>query len=105
MLLFVFLCDNKGNYFKMLKRNLLLKIVIKWNLWVFFYFECIWIVNKVSGILCIMNVNIVNIYIINKNNVLVNFLKRLSLNCIYIERLLFVKENYIYDIFKVLFKE
>lgn len=102
MLLFVFLCDNKGNYFKMLKRNLLLKIVIKWNLLVFFYFKCIWIVNKVSGILCIMNVNIVNIYIINdfKNNYLVNFLKRLSLNCIYIERLLFVKENYIYNFLK-----
>lgn len=40
-----------------------------------------------------------------KNNHLVNPLKRLSLNCIHIERSLFAKENHIYDIFKVLFKE
>lgn len=52
-----------------------------------------------------MNVNTVNIHIINKNNVSVNLLKRLSLNCIHIERSLFAEENHIYDIFKVLFKE
>lgn len=54
-----------------------------------------------------MNVNTVNIHITNdfKNNHSVNPLKRLSLNCIHIERLLFAKENHIYDIFKVLFKE
>lgn len=54
-----------------------------------------------------MNVNTVNIHITNdfKNNHSVNPLKRLSLNCIHIERLLFAKENHIYDIFKILFKE
>lgn len=40
-----------------------------------------------------------------KNNHLVNPLKRLSLNCFHIERSLFAKENHIYDIFKILFKE
>lgn len=54
-----------------------------------------------------MNVNTVNIHITNdfKNNHSVNPLKRLSLNCIHIERSLFAKENHIYDIFKILFKE
>lgn len=52
-----------------------------------------------------MNVNTVNIHITNKNNDSVNPLKRLSLNCIHIERSLFAKENHINDIFKVLFKE
>lgn len=52
-----------------------------------------------------MNVNTVNIHITNKNNDSVNPLKRLSLNCIHIERSLFAEENHIYDIFKVLFKE
>lgn len=74
-------------------------------MWVFFYFKCIRIDNKASGILRIMNVNTVNIHITNKNNDSVNPLKRLSLNCIHIERSLFAKENHIYDIFKVLFKE
>lgn len=98
--------DNKGNYFKMLKRNSLLKIVIKWNLWGFFYFKCIRIVNKASGILRIMNVNTVNIHITNdfKNNHSVNPLKRLSLNCIHIERSLFAKENHIYDFLKYYLK-
>lgn len=74
-------------------------------MWGFFYFKCIRIVNKASGILRIMNVNTVNIHITNKNNDSVNPLKRLSLDCIHIERSLFAKENHIYDIFKVLFKE
>lgn len=52
-----------------------------------------------------MNVNTVNIHITNKNNVSVNPLKRLSLNCIHIKRSLFAEENHIYDILKVLFKE
>lgn len=76
-------------------------------MWVFSYFKCIRIVNKASGIVRIMNVNTVNIHITNdfKNNHSVNPLKRLSLNCFHIERSLFAKENHIYDIFKVLFKE